>query len=421
MKIATVLTICLVLIGLIVPAPQPANAGLIDDLKQQIEDRNAKLNEINEEIEEYQEKVQEVGKERQTLQTTVSQLNLSEQRLLKNISATESQIGTAELTIEKLSLEIEDIEESVDDNRDALREALRVINLSDDQSLIESMLIYDSLAEVWNEAEELSRFKERVQDRVGALEDLRDQLHTKISEHVSTKENLEEYKEEVEDQRSLVEITKKEKDALLSKTKSEEAAFNRLLQEKVTQREAFERELFDLESQLNIAIDPSKLPAVGKGVLRWPLSSIVITQQFGRTSDSGRLYASGTHNGVDFGIAVGTPVLSAQSGTVWATGNTDVGSCLSYGKWVLVKHNNGLSTLYAHLSLIKAKEGQVINAGDVIGYSGNTGYSTGPHLHFTVYATEGVRVQQYTNSINCKNVVIPVADSKAYLDPLAYL
>ena len=109
------------------------------------------------------------------------------------------------------------------------------------------------------------------------------------------------------------------------------------------------------------------------------------------------------------------------SGGVQSTGNTDAQkSCYSYGKWVLIKHGNGLTTLYAHLDLIKVVAGQAVSTSDIIGYSGQTGYATGPHLHFTLYASEGVSVQRYSQSRNCKNVDIPVASSNAYLDPMRY-
>ena len=157
--------------------------------------------------------------------------------------------------------------------------------------------------------------------------------------------------------------------------------------------------------------------------MAWPLKNIIITQYFGDTAfaKSGAYNGKG-HNGIDFGASPGTPILSSLSGTVAGTGNTDlVAGCYSYGKWVLINHDNGLSTLYAHLSLIKAEKGQRVSTGDIIGYSGNTGYTTGPHLHFGVYATQGVKIVQYTNSVNCKNAVIPVADLRAYLNPIQYL
>jgi len=73
-----------------------------------------------------------------------------------------------------------------------------------------------------------------------------------------------------------------------------------------------------------------------------------------------------------------------------------------------------------HLSVISVAQGQNLDTGDVIGLSGNTGNSEAPHLHVSVYATEGVRIQQFVNSIGCKQAFVPLADPKAYLDPLLY-
>ena len=70
------------------------------------------------------------------------------------------------------------------------------------------------------------------------------------------------------------------------------------------------------------------------------------------------------------------------------------------------------------------KAGQSISTGDVIGFSGNTGYSTGPHLHFTVFASQGVQVVRLGDVkkiTNCGNVRIPIAPLDAYLNPLSYL
>jgi murein DD-endopeptidase MepM/ murein hydrolase activator NlpD len=110
---------------------------------------------------------------------------------------------------------------------------------------------------------------------------------------------------------------------------------------------------------------------------------------------------------------------------VRATGNTDaVPGCYSWGKWTLIDHANGLSTLYAHQNVVGVTAGQKVNTGDIIGYVGNTGFSTGPHLHFTVYAKDGVNVRRF-NEIktvtSCGPATTPVAATDAYIDPILYL
>ncbi len=108
------------------------------------------------------------------------------------------------------------------------------------------------------------------------------------------------------------------------------------------------------------------------------------------------------------------------------TGNTDaVPGCYSFGKWVLIKHNNGLATLYAHLSSIGVTKGQTLATGDVVGNSGMTGYATGPHLHFAVYASQAVSIMslaEYRGATSpCATAKMPVAPKEAYLNPMSYL
>ncbi|WP_139651244.1 murein hydrolase activator EnvC family protein [Raoultibacter phocaeensis] len=85
------------------------------------------------------------------------------------------------------------------------------------------------------------------------------------------------------------------------------------------------------------------------------------------------------HNGIDLGASEGTPIVAAASGTV-----SYVGDYGSGGKAVKINHGSGLVTIYMHMSSQAASIGQQVSAGDVIGYVGSTGYSTGPHLHFQV-------------------------------------
>lgn len=89
------------------------------------------------------------------------------------------------------------------------------------------------------------------------------------------------------------------------------------------------------------------------------------------------------HNGIDFGAPVGTQVYSALDGVVTLVRDGD-GWNGGYGNYIVIKHNNGVQTLYAHLDSISVSQGQTLSKGEVIARSGNTGQSTGPHLHFEV-------------------------------------
>lgn len=86
------------------------------------------------------------------------------------------------------------------------------------------------------------------------------------------------------------------------------------------------------------------------------------------------------HTGTDMACPTGTPIYASMSGTVVYTGISNV-----FGKYVIIDHGNGYKTLYAHMSKIIATKGQFVGQNTKIGLVGSTGYSTGPHLHFTVY------------------------------------
>ena len=104
----------------------------------------------------------------------------------------------------------------------------------------------------------------------------------------------------------------------------------------------------------------------------WP-----ITQRYGEIVP-GVTYAGKPHTGIDYGCPEGTEILASNDGIVVFAGIDQTG----YGFMIIIQHNDGKSTLYAHLSQVKVVLRQKLSQSDVIGLSGNTGNSTGPHLHF---------------------------------------
>lgn len=114
-------------------------------------------------------------------------------------------------------------------------------------------------------------------------------------------------------------------------------------------------------------------------MLWMPVERVVISQRFGANPARYARFGLRGHNGVDFAVPVGTPVMAADGGRV--VGSSFDGS--GYGELVKIGHEWGTS-YYAHLSEQQVRVGDEVTAGQVIGLSGNTGNSTGPHLHFEI-------------------------------------
>lgn len=111
---------------------------------------------------------------------------------------------------------------------------------------------------------------------------------------------------------------------------------------------------------------------VGTGTYIWPLNGRCITQYYG-----------GFHAGLDVSSGEGSPVYASDTGTV-TYASYAAGQYYDYGNLVVINHGNGYETFYAHLSGISVYPGQIVYQGDLIGSSGNTGRSSGPHLHFEI-------------------------------------
>jgi len=399
----------------------------VERLQSQIAERNNRLSEIEKEIAQYESALKEVGAEKSTLQKAINQLELERKKVQADIRFTENKISSTDLEINKLTLEINNIEDDIEQNEEAIKAILRSMNVADNESMIEILLRHENIAEFWNAFEELQTVRSSMGEKVKSLSLLKEDLLNKKLANTERREELVDLKSQYSDQHGILTSNSATKAELLSATKNEEAEYQKMLKEKQEAKEKLMAEVRDIESQLQFILDPTTIPSAGSAVFRWPLDNPYITQYFGYTKfalQSGA-YKNNMHNGMDLGASVGTKIYAPLTGTVRATGNTDlVAGCYSWGKWALIDHPNGLSSMFAHMSQIAVTPGQSVKTGDIVGYVGNTGYSTGPHLHFTVYVTEGVEVKQFNQFkavTSCGAALSPFAAVEAYLDPLDYL
>ncbi|MFF6984208.1 M23 family metallopeptidase [Streptomyces sp. NPDC008343] len=122
--------------------------------------------------------------------------------------------------------------------------------------------------------------------------------------------------------------------------------------------------------------------AAAKKVASW-VSPVKKYTKSASYAQAGGMWQS-THSGQDFAVPNGTDVMAAHGGTVVKAGGNGAGDGPAYGNAVVIKHGNGTFSQYAHLSRIDVKIGQIVKTGQHIAKSGNTGNSSGPHLHFEI-------------------------------------
>jgi murein DD-endopeptidase MepM/ murein hydrolase activator NlpD len=406
-----------------------ADTAEVDKLKQEINARSQRLVQIEQEIAKYENDLKKVGAEKNTLQKAINQLEIERKKVQADISYTEQKIEATDLELSQLILEINSTESTIDGQKKAIAEMIRRKYKIESESMVEVILRHEHLSDFWNSLDTLLRMQNSLSSKVTELNSLKQVLDEKRGETSDRRGSLVSLKNQYSDQNTVLANNKAERSELLAATKNQESEYQKMIKAKQAAKDQLTKEMRDYESKLQFILDPKTIPVSGTAVFNWPVKNVIITQYFGGTEFAkrnasvygGRAY----HPGVDFGVPRGTAIYAPLAGTVRATGNTDaVAGCYSWGKWTLVDHANGLSTLYAHQDTIAVVPGQKVATGEVIGYSGNTGYSTGPHLHFTVYAKDGVSVRQF-NEIKtvtgCGAATTPVAATDAYLDPMNYL
>nr|WP_244404002.1 LysM peptidoglycan-binding domain-containing M23 family metallopeptidase [Meiothermus ruber] len=154
--------------------------------------------------------------------------------------------------------------------------------------------------------------------------------------------------------------------------KQEEARQKQLAEQRRLQAQSRARLQQQTQSQPRLRPANAVVAAAG---YRWPISNFTITTYFGRRGVFQRF-----HTGIDLAAPIGTPIYAARAGQVDTAGWSRYG----YGLHVIINHGGAQETLYAHMSRIVVRPGQWVDRGDLIGYVGSTGWSTGPHLHFEV-------------------------------------
>ena len=382
----------------ILTPPFVAWATLADDLQNEINQKRNEIRELEKQIAQYNQMLQGTKSQSATLKQQITKMEAQINKLQAEIKLTQTKISETTLVIAGLASDIQTQNIDLEKQKNNLSQILRTIDEYDQVQPFELMLKNGNLSDFLSQIQYIQNLQGSVQEKLISLKELKAQLENQKMEEENQKTALEGLKTQLRGQSSVLDNQKGEKQDLLTTTKSQEKQYQTMLTELQKKRDQIEKEIFVTEEKLRLAINPNSIPIAGTKVLAWPLQGN-LTQNFGclETRFAVRSYpacnngSGGYHNGIDIDAELGDPIRAALNGTVSGVGNLGK---YSYGKWITITHANGLVTMYGHLSAQSVSVGEKVKTGDVIGYAGSTGYSTGAHLHFTVYAANTFSIEQ---------------------------
>ncbi len=379
-KIAGVICVLLVftlLLSLVLTAfgsAQAVTQSQIDALKNQQEAINQQKNEIKDKLTDLQSQMTSAV-EKKTYLDEQNELARQEIELINE------QIDLYEKLIEKKAAELEEAKKVEEAQKEALRVRMRAMEengkLSYFSVLFKASSFTDFLS-LLNDITMVMEYDKKLEDQYIAA---RQHVEEVKAEYEATKQENEDKKVELEAKKKELEIQIDNAVEVINGLDSDIAEYQKQFDANASQEQAIRNQIDTLIAELERQQQQQQGGNItsGTGSFLWPTpSSYYVSSPYGYRTHP--IFGDQRfHSGVDIGAAHGAQILAADSGTVV----TAVYSS-SYGNYVVISHGNGNSTLYAHMSSMAVSAGQTVNKGDVIGYVGSTGWSTGAHLHFEI-------------------------------------
>ncbi len=382
----------------VMPTSMTTNASDIDALQDQVADLLEKQDELEDEIEDTKDDINSQTEYRDQLNQQIwlrqEEIELREEQITQR----NEEIAKAEDEIDQKNIEISAKEKEIDENTELLKLRLRAMYMAPETNELMLLLNSGSFTEYLTHVEYLNRIAKKDTELIAELEEAKAAVEEAKAEIENRKAEIEDQKAEIEAERDSLVVAKDELYAALQETERITAGL-------LSDQEDLEDQIAELQSQQKAAEEEIRriiaeqqqsgngLPTfIGHPEYGWPLIGYDnysnLTSFYGwRTVMGIRDY----HTGIDMSgwDIYGKPIAS-NTGVVVYVKSLSYG----YGNHILIDHGGGQYTLYAHLSGFNVSSGQAVTKGDVIGYVGNTGWSTGAHLHFEIWIN-GSHVDPY--------------------------
>lgn len=337
-----------------------------DDLDNELQDVQGQIDESRSTQASWQAIITDITEKLKAIQAELDEAT----RKLQAIKKEQDQVN---LQIKQLQEEIQKAEVQLRARQAILNKRLRVIYMHGQLSYIEVILGANSFSDFANRLELLKRIIRSDFNLIQEIQQRKATIEAKKVEIEKEKARLDELASEAQKVQDEVKAKKAEQQRVLAHARTQQDAAKQMEADLIARSNEI-RQMIQSRMQQNSGSDQI---VHGNGTFIWPCNG-PITSPFGYRTHP----IFGTtiyHSGIDIGVDYNTPIHAADGGTVILAG-----WCGGYGNAVIIDHGNGLQTLYGHNTSVAVSEGQTVSQGQVIAYSGSTGYSTGPHCHFEV-------------------------------------
>ena len=352
----------------------------IDALKKESSQLDAKKAELEKQLDALADDKAEVLQRRKLLDQQVA--NTSAQ--IQNI---ETQIAEYSALIAQSEAELAEAEQQEAEQYELFCKRVRAMEEQGTVDYWSVLFRASSFSDLLSRLDAVNEIMEYDQRVINRLKDLQVEISEKKADLEDSKAQSEAARAELVSKKKELDAKRQEAIALIQEIQSNENQYQGALKSLDQEEEAIQRKIVQLSKELAAQQTAQGKPAQSSsGGYIWPVDSRYITSTMGgRTSPGG--VGSTNHKGTDIGrVGYTSPIYAAKAGTVIVSQYSS-----SYGNYVVVSHGSGNTTLYGHMSSRKVEVGQYVNQGAVLGITGSTGNSTGPHLHFEV-TENGVRV-----------------------------
>lgn len=375
----------IVAFSLLLPGGGPGLAGAVT--QSQIDEKKESISDLSDQIDALENKL--AGIQDDKSQALQQKEYLDDQIALINqqIAQTEAVLSDYETQIAAKQGEIETLQAQEEAQYNLFCQRVRAMEEQGSVSYLSILFHAASFSELLDNAMLVGEIMDYDQEIMDQLEATRTQLEGAKAELEQDQAEQQALWEEQAASRAQLQTQQAKAEALVNQILSQESEYQSALAEVEAEEERVQEEIVRLSKELaaqQAAQGQSSSAALGGYI--WPVSSRKINSPFGNRN-TGIAGASTNHKGVDIGgVYYNTEVHAAKAGTVIVSQRSS-----SYGEYVVISHGSGNTTLYAHMSSRSVSVGDVLAQGDVVGITGSTGISSGPHLHFEI-TENGVRV-----------------------------